>query len=128
MPSSLALRNEPIVGPTPMRVIPDISLDADPSTGFLIGLHETFPNGKDKYAQTRYGGTSLASPLLAGVIADADQAAGVPVGFINPAIYRLDTASGAIYDIVPGGLQAMYRVDQLPTLCSRRGGFRSSLP
>ena len=72
-----------------MRVIPDISMDADPSTGFLIGLHQTFPNGVAKYSQTRYGGTSLASPLLAGVIADVDQAAGAAVGFINPAIYAL---------------------------------------
>ena len=76
VPSVLALRNSPIIGPTPTRVIPDISMDADPSTGFLIGLHQTFPNGAAKYSQTRYGGTSLASPLLAGVIADADQAAG----------------------------------------------------
>ena len=80
-----------------MRVIPDISLDADPSTGFLIGLHEISRTARS-YGQTRYGGTSLASPLLAGVIADADQASiaagGAAVGFINPAIYRLDTTPG----------------------------------
>ena len=56
VPSSLALRNEPIIGPIPMRVVPDISMDADPSTGFLIGLHETFPNGTDVYAQTGTAG------------------------------------------------------------------------
>jgi subtilase family serine protease len=123
VPSSLALRNEPIFGPTPLRVVPDISLDADPATGFLIGLHEIFPNGTDVYGQTRYGGTSLASPLLAGVIADADQAAGVPVGFINPAIYRLDAVSGAIYDIVPGGKQAQYRVDHAFTYVSGATGY-----
>ncbi len=123
VPSSLALRNEPIIGPTPARVVPDISLDADPSTGFLIGLHETFPNGTDVYAQTRYGGTSITSPLLAGVIADADQAAGVPVGFINPAIYRLSAVSGAIDDIVPGGKQAMYRVDQASTYVPGAAGY-----
>jgi subtilase family serine protease len=111
VPSSLALRNEALDGPTLMRVNPDISMDADASTGFLIGLHEIFPNGKDMYGQTRYGGTSLASPLLAGVIADADQVAGVPVGFINPAIYRLDAKAGAIDDILPGGKQAQYRFD-----------------
>jgi subtilase family serine protease len=119
VPAALALRNEALDGPTPMRVEPDISLDADPATGFLIGLHETFPNGKVMYAQTRYGGTSLASPLLAGVIADADHASaaagGAAVGFINPAIYRLDTTSGAISDIRPGGLQAEYRVDHADT-------------
>ncbi len=102
VPAALALRNENIFGPVPLRVNPDISMDADPATGFLIGLHQTFPNGKAVYSQTRYGGTSLASPLLAGVIADADQAAGVDVGFINPAIYRLDSTPGAIDDILPG--------------------------
>jgi subtilase family serine protease len=115
VPSSLALRNDALDGTTPMRVEPDISMDADPSTGFLIGLHEQFPSGKVLYGQTRYGGTSLASPLLAGVIADADQASaasgGAPVGFINPAIYRLDSTAGAIDDILPGGLQAEYRFD-----------------
>jgi subtilase family serine protease len=115
VPSSLALRNEALVGPVAMRVEPDISMDAVPSTGFLIGLHEIFPNGKDVYGQTRYGGTSLASPLLAGVIADADQASaaagGSAVGFINPAIYRLDKTPEAINDVVPGGKQAELRVD-----------------
>ncbi|MGO9078927.1 MAG: protease pro-enzyme activation domain-containing protein [Streptosporangiaceae bacterium] len=111
VPSALALRNQALDGSSLMRVVPDISLDADPATGFLIGLHEIFPNGKDEYGQTRYGGTSLASPLLAGVIADADQAAGTPAGFINPAIYRLDRKAGAIDDILPGGNQAEYRVD-----------------
>ena len=64
-----------------------------------------------KYSETRYGGTSLASPLLAGVIADADQAAGGAVGFINPAIYGLHSNAGAIDDILPGGKQGMYRVN-----------------
>jgi subtilase family serine protease len=115
VPSSLATRNAVLTGSTPMRVNPDISMDADPSTGFLIGLHQTFPNGKATYSQTRYGGTSLASPLLAGVIADADQAAadagGSAVGFINPAVYRLVPKTGAITDILPGGKQGQIRVD-----------------
>jgi subtilase family serine protease len=127
VPSSLALRNEALDGPTLMRVNPDISMDADPSTGLLIGLHEIFPNGKDVYGQTRYGGTSLASPLLAGVIADADQAAkaagGSAVGFINPAIYRLDKTAGAINDVVPGGKQAELRVDHAFTYISGGKGF-----
>jgi subtilase family serine protease len=131
VPAALALRNEALDGSTLMRVEPDISLDADPSTGFLIGLHETFPDGKVAYAQTRYGGTSLASPLLAGVIADADQASeaagGAAVGFINPAIYRLDTVPGAIDDIQPGGLQAQYRVDHADTYVPNATGFIQSL-
>jgi subtilase family serine protease len=126
VPASLALRNEGIIGPTPTRVVPDISLDADPSTGFLIGMHEIFPNGTDAYGQTRYGGTSLASPLLAGVIADADQTAGSPVEFINPAIYPLDAKSGAIDDILPGGKQADYRVDHADTYVADAKGYIQS--
>jgi subtilase family serine protease len=126
VPSALALRNEALDGPSLMRVEPDISMDADPSTGFLIGLHETFPNGKVHYGQTRYGGTSLASPILAGVIADADQAAGTAVGFINPAIYKLDGTPGAIDDILPGGKQAQIRVDHASTYVAGANGFVES--
>jgi subtilase family serine protease len=126
VPAPLALRNEALFGDVPLRVEPDISMDADPSTGFLIGLHETFPNGTVKYGQTRFGGTSLASPILAGVLADADQAAGVAVGFINPAIYKLDGTSGAISDILPGGKQAQLRVDHADAVVPGAKGFAQS--
>jgi subtilase family serine protease len=45
-----------------------------------------FPSGTS-YGQFKEGGTSLASPLLAGVVADADQAAGGTLGFLNPILY-----------------------------------------
>ncbi len=125
VPASLATRNAAITGSTPMRVIPDISLDADPATGFLIGLHQTFPNGVAKYSQTRYGGTSLASPLLAGVVADADQAAGSALGLINPAIYALHSQSSAIDDILPGGKQGQFRRDFASTYVPGAKGFVS---
>ncbi|HEY3833237.1 MAG TPA: S53 family peptidase [Acidimicrobiia bacterium] len=111
VPTSLATRNSPIIGDVATRVIPDISMDADAATGELMGLHETFPNGQVKFGLTRFGGTSLASPLLAGELADVDQAAGVSVGFVNPDMYRLVTKSGAIDDVRPGGKQAQYRTD-----------------
>ncbi len=128
VPAALALRNEALFGDVPLRVEPDISMDADPSTGFLIGLHETFPNGSVRYGQTRFGGTSLASPILAGVIADADQAAGVAVGFINPAIYKLDSTPGAISDILPGGKQAQLRVDHAFAYRARGQGVHQAVP
>lgn len=111
VPQGMALENAPIVGPTLMRVVPDISMDADPSTGILMGQTQTFPNGV-YWATTRYGGTSLASPLFAGVVALADQASGTALGFLNPAIYKLSTNDpSAIFDVVPGGKQGQARVD-----------------
>ena len=102
VPASLSQRNSAVVGPLPARVIPDISLDADPGTGFLIGLTQAFPNGAVQYSETRYGGTSLASPLLAGVVADADQVAGVSLGLLNPLIYAMDRSDpSSIEDVVP---------------------------
>ena len=69
------------------RVVPDIAADADPTTGFLVGQTQTFPDGSVKYSEYRIGGTSLASPLIAGIQALAQQANGFPLGFANPAIY-----------------------------------------
>jgi subtilase family serine protease len=115
VPDALSERFAPTYGPVPLRVEPDISLDADPGTGFLIGLHQLFPlgkNGLSLYATTRYGGTSLASPILSGIIADADQAAGAPVGFINPAIYGMDVNDpSSILDVLPSGPQGNVRYD-----------------
>jgi subtilase family serine protease len=71
------------------RVVPDISMDGDPSTGFLVGQTQTFPDGSTRYSQYPIGGTSVASPLFAGYMALADQAAGFHHGFVNPALYRL---------------------------------------
>jgi subtilase family serine protease len=73
---------------SPMRVTPDVSMDADPFTGYLIGETQTLPDGSTGYGESDIGGTSLASPLFAGLQADAIQARGDrPIGFANPAIY-----------------------------------------
>jgi subtilase family serine protease len=74
--------------PAAMRVEPDVSALADPSTGMLVGETILEPNGKTfGFALSRIGGTSVASPTFAGIEADAQQAAGRPLGFANPAIY-----------------------------------------
>ena len=125
VPSALALRNEALFGPVPLRVEPDISMDADAQSGMLIGLTQTFPNGV-RYGQFKEGGTSLASPLLAGVIADADQAAGSPLGFLNPEIYKAATVTPAAFtDILPPAQPnsaAVIRVD-FANAVSSAGGF-----
>lgn len=103
VPAALANRNKALTH-TSNRVVPDISMDADPFTGLKMG--ETIEvAGEAKYEEFPIGGTSLASPLLAGELAVADQAAGGSLGFVNPLIYRLDasvkTAGNAFYDILP---------------------------
>jgi subtilase family serine protease len=110
-----------------MRVNPDISLDADPATGFLIGLTETFANGTTGYGQTRYGGTSLASPILAGVVADADQVAGVDVGFLNPTIYKLAASPSAIQDVGTANDQVQFRNDYTNAIFGAGTGYVHSV-
>jgi subtilase family serine protease len=98
VPAALAARNAAVTGEY-NRVEPDISMDADAQSGLLIGLTQTFSNGT-YYSQFKEGGTSLASPLLAGVIADTDQASGTPLGFLNPELYKAWSATpGAFNDI-----------------------------
>jgi subtilase family serine protease len=124
VPQALALRNEALFGPVPLRVIPDISMDADANTGMLIGLTQTFPDGV-KYGQFKEGGTSLASPLLAGVIADADQAAGIPLGFLNPVLYKAYTQTpSAFFDVnapTNPDAAAVVRVDYANTVDASNG-------
>ena len=70
------------------RVVPDISLDADPFTGMLVGATQALPGGKTGYAEVAIGGTSLASPLLAGLEADTiAERGGLALGFVNPTLY-----------------------------------------
>jgi subtilase family serine protease len=94
------------------RAVPDISAVGDPNTGYLVGQTQTFPDGSVKYSEYRLGGTSLSSPLMAGIMALADQAAGAPHGFANPLFYARLANSGAVHDIVdPAGTVATVRSD-----------------
>jgi subtilase family serine protease len=78
------------------RAIPDVGALGDPQTGLLIGQTQTFPDGA-KYDEFRIGGTSLSSPIFAGIMALADQAAGTPHGFANPLFYA---NAGSFYDVL----------------------------
>jgi subtilase family serine protease len=91
----------------PNRVVPDIAMLADPFTGFLQGetFYEETPGVLDlgcaaiaqpanaEYCTFPQGGTSVASPLFAGVVAVIDSArlsVGKPMlGFANPSLYKL---------------------------------------
>jgi hypothetical protein len=74
------------------REVPDVSASADPTHGYVI-----FYQGK----WTVVGGTSAATPLWAGLLADIDSLGPTTrAGFLNPRLYSLP--AGAFNDIVSG--------------------------
>ena len=96
------------------RAVPDIAADADPTTGMLVGETQSFslpsrfgPAGVH-YGEYRIGGTSLASPLMAGMQAVAQGQR--RIGFANPLIYSL-ASSGVYYDVTPQGDAGNVRSD-----------------
>ena len=92
------------------RAVPDIAAVGDPNTGLLIGETQTFPDGTIKYSEYRIGGTSLSSPLIAGIMALADQKAGHPHGFVNPLLYSIP--SSAFNDVThPASTVAVVRTN-----------------
>ena len=121
VPDRLANKN-PVF---PARVVPDISMDGDPNTGFLVGETQKFPkrSGGVEYDEYRIGGTSLSSPLFAGIMALADDLSGSPHGFINPSLYKL-AGSNAITDVVHEN-GAVVRVDYVNGVDARDGTVTS---
>jgi subtilase family serine protease len=89
VPSTLATQlPDGTTSSTPMRVEPDVAAYADPATGFLVGQTTLQPDGKTyAFSLSRIGGTSVACPTMAGIQADAQQAARHDLGFANPQIY-----------------------------------------
>jgi len=103
------------------RAVPDISAVGDPNTGYLIGETQTFPNGTVAYSEYRIGGTSLSSPLVAGIMALADQAAGHTHGFANPLFYSL-AGSSAFTDVVsPASTVAVVRANYVNSIDASAG-------
>jgi subtilase family serine protease len=108
----------------PMRVVPDVSAYADPATGFLVGQTTLQPNGKSyRFSLSRIGGTSVSCPTFAGIEADAQQEAGGPLGFANPAIYQR-YGSDAFRDVTdhPLGPTPLAQVRANYTNPATRGG------
>jgi subtilase family serine protease len=76
------------------RNLPDISMNADPDTGYLI-YYTSDVNGPGIYSY--YGGTSFVAPQLAAVAAlISGDLGGKPLGLLNYALYSL-AASGQAY-------------------------------
>jgi hypothetical protein len=59
---------------------------------------------------------------MAGVVAEANQVSGTDLGFINPAVYKLDgTDPGALYDVVPRVAMADARQDFVNSVSAKAG-------
>ena len=89
--------NDPQAGPTTLlklpgnfqgRNLPDISLNADPETGYIV------ISSADGGFLAGYGGTSFVAPQLNGISALLTQSLGHRVGFWNPHAYLLQAIFG----------------------------------
>ena len=86
------------------RTIPDVSLDAAPSTG--VAIYDSYDLGAST-PWGKYGGTSLATPMFSGLVAIADQGR-VSVGQsrldgatqVLPALYSMGATN--YHDVVGG--------------------------
>ncbi len=79
------------------RGVPDVSLDANPNTGVL-----TIVDGREY----TLGGTSIATPMWAGIIATMDQYYNRSLGLVNPIFYKISETkyySKAFTQITSGG-------------------------
>jgi subtilase family serine protease len=84
-----------------MRGMPDVAADASSGTGMALAF--SAPGGGYEFIGA--DGTSAAAPFWSGLIALADQEAGHPLGFVNPAIYRIARGPRyhqAFHDITTG--------------------------
>ena len=90
--------NDPQAGPTTLlklpshftgRNLPDISLNADPETGYLV--YSSTDNPTNFISE---GGTSFVAPQLNGISALLTQSIGHRVGFWNPRVYLLQDIFG----------------------------------
>jgi subtilase family serine protease len=84
------------------RGVPDVSMSAALTAGVLV--YSSYPgNQAPFFGWTPGGGTSEATPELAGIVAIADQYARHRLGLINPALYALEARHApGIVDVVKG--------------------------
>lgn len=82
------------------RAIPDISMAGSCQTP--VAIYASYPGSGQSRWQTICG-TSMSTPLFAGIVALADQVAGHSLGLINPALYQMAAAHDpGIVDVTAG--------------------------
>jgi pseudomonalisin/xanthomonalisin len=91
------------------RGVPDVSLDADPLTGYSVVV-----DGKDLIV----GGTSASSPAWLGIWARAQQLHGGRLGFADAALYR---APATVFHDIVAGSQVLHTATPGWDYCTGRG-------
>ena len=121
-----------IKGAAIQRSVPDVAMLADNVPGYAI--YCTPPACAFAADVTPgwhpVGGTSAATPLLAGGVADADQVAAArrepAIGFLNPLLYSVGRrhGGGGLRDVTIGDNDLGKLIDKTPTgCCSARAGY-----
>ena len=96
-PNQSLVYNDPSAGPTTLlklpgrfsgRNVPDISLNADPETGYV------FVSTYDGGLLSGEGGTSFVAPQLNGITALLVQSTGHRIGLWNPQVYAMQNIFG----------------------------------
>ncbi len=89
------------------RGVPDIALSA--ACDGAVDTYQSFPGQPAGWYLAC--GTSEATPLFAGIVALADQAAGHPLGNLNPALYALgqDKHAHGLVDVTDGTTTVSFR-------------------
>ena len=107
-----AWQNAPGIAPSEsMRLVPDLSVMADPSTGFIqyfTGTSAVDCGSNCGSGWSSIGGTSIGAPLVSALVAVAAQQCGVGrLGLINPALYAMATTG---YNDVTTGNNDIFNV------------------
>jgi len=88
------------------RGVPDISMSG--ACNGAVDMYQSFKGQAAGWYPTC--GTSEATPLFAGVVALADQAAGHSLGLINPALYKLSAGHAhGIVDVTKGSNRVSFK-------------------
>jgi subtilase family serine protease len=94
------------------RGVPDVAGDGSSTSDMAF----VFASPGGAYALLAEGGTSVAAPLWAGLIALADQEAGHPLGLVNPAIYQIARSPHyhqAFHDVTTGNNSVVLNGDTI---------------
>jgi kumamolisin len=79
------------------RGVADVSMDASPCSPAV-----TYYTSGPKATWAPFGGTSMAAPLFAGIVADAAQVAGHSLGVLGPALYQMHGPADGVGDVTAG--------------------------